>query len=119
MRWVGGLWVAGALALSGLPPFATGLGKAVTEEAAGGLLGVVFVAVSAVTAGAALRVAARVFLGAGKRPEEEPVYETKGEQAGPETRGRIRRVPTTMTAVPTLCSSERSRRVWHRESPRP
>jgi multicomponent Na+:H+ antiporter subunit D len=102
LRWVGGLFVAGALALSGLPPFATGLGKAVTEEAAGGLLAVVYVTVSAVTAGAALRVAGRVFLGAGERPGDESAYETKGGHEEPETKGPIRRVPTTMTAVPTV-----------------
>ncbi|MFB6703245.1 complex I subunit 5 family protein [Streptomyces sp. NPDC056333] len=101
LRWVGVLFATGALALSGLPPFGTGLGKAVTEEAAGGLLAVVFVAVSAVTAGAVLRVAARVFLGAGRRPEAEPAHETKGEDEEPETKGRIGRVPMTMTAVPT------------------
>lgn len=101
LRWVGVMFATGALALSGLPPFGTGLGKAVTEEAAGGLLAVVFVAVSAVTAGAVLRVAARVFLGAGKRPEAEPAHETKGEDEEPETKGRIGRVPMTMTAVPT------------------
>ncbi|MFE4960043.1 complex I subunit 5 family protein [Streptomyces sp. NPDC056653] len=101
LRWVGVLFATGALALSGLPPFGTGLGKAVTEEAAGGLLALVFVVVSAVTAGAVLRVAARVFLGAGKRPEAEPAHETKGEDEEPETKGRIGRVPTTMTAVPT------------------
>ncbi|MEU0785509.1 complex I subunit 5 family protein [Streptomyces sp. NPDC006173] len=102
LRWVGVLFTAGAFALSGLPPFATGLGKAVTEEAAGGLLAVVFVAVSAVTAGAVLRVAARVFLGAGRRPRAEPAYETTGEDEEPETEGPIGRVPTTMIAVPTV-----------------
>ncbi|MGQ4378657.1 complex I subunit 5 family protein [Streptomyces sp. SAS_267] len=102
LRWVGGLFVAGALALSGLPPFATGLGKAVTEETAGGFLAVVYVAVSAVTAGAALRVAARVFLGAGERPRDESAYETKGRREEPETKGPIRRVPVTMAAVPAV-----------------
>ena len=41
----------------------TALGKSVTEEAVGGPLTVLYVLASAVTAGAVLRVAARVFLG--------------------------------------------------------
>ncbi|MEU0039807.1 proton-conducting transporter membrane subunit [Streptomyces sp. NPDC006333] len=102
LKWVGTLFVAGALALSGLPPFATSLGKGVAEEAAGSLLTIVFVTVSAVTAGAVLRVAARVFLGWGQKPEAEPACETKGEEEEPETKERINRVPTTMTAVPTI-----------------
>src|SRR5262249_23264171 len=57
-------FVVGALALAGLPPFGTGLGKAVSEEAAGAehawLVGL-FVAVSAVTGGSVLRAALRVF----------------------------------------------------------
>lgn len=59
---------AGALGLAGLPPFGTALGKAVAEEAVGGPLTVVYVAASAITAGAVLRVTARVFLGLGPRP---------------------------------------------------
>ncbi|MEU6578593.1 proton-conducting transporter membrane subunit [Streptomyces sp. NPDC046805] len=99
---VAGLFVVGGLALTGLPPFGSGLGKAVTEEAAGGRLTVVFVAVSAVTGGAVLRVAARVFGGLGARPTEEPSHETKGEDEEPETKGRLRRVPDTMLAVPAV-----------------
>ncbi|KUF12971.1 complex I subunit 5 family protein [Streptomyces silvensis] len=94
------LFVAGALALAGLPPFGSGLGKAVTEHAAGIPLTVVFVVVSAVTGGALLRVAARVFAGAGPRPADGSAYETSGEHEEPETRGLLRRVPDTMLAVP-------------------
>ncbi|MEW2316394.1 complex I subunit 5 family protein [Streptomyces bauhiniae] len=103
---VAGLFTVGGLALAGLPPFGTGLGKAATEEAAGGALTVVFVAVSAVTGGAVLRVAARVFGGLGARPGEEPpgetAYETKGGGEEPETAGLLRRVPDTMLAVPAV-----------------
>ncbi|MGW4223211.1 complex I subunit 5 family protein [Streptomyces bauhiniae] len=103
---VAGLFTVGGLALAGLPPFGTGLGKAATEEAAGGALTVLFVAVSAVTGGAVLRVAARVFGGLGARPGEEPpsetAYETKGGGEEPETAGLLRRVPDTMLAVPTV-----------------
>ncbi|MEU9101974.1 complex I subunit 5 family protein [Streptomyces sp. NPDC048361] len=97
---VAALFTVGALALAGLPPFGTGLGKSLTEESAGGAFTVLFVAVSAVTAGATLRVAARVFLGLGPRPLGDPGYETSGDDEEPETEGRIGRVPVTMTAVP-------------------
>jgi len=102
LRRVGALFVTGALVLAGLPPFGTGLGKSVTEEAAGGALSVAFVAVSAITAGAVLRVAARVFFGLGQRPVGESAHETRGKDEEPETRERIRRVPATMTVVPAL-----------------
>ncbi|MEU9209817.1 complex I subunit 5 family protein [Streptomyces sp. NPDC048415] len=102
LRGVAVLFVVGGLALSGLPPFGTGLGKAVTEEAVGGPLIVLFVAVSAVTAGAVLRVAARVFFGLGPRPSDESSYETTGTGEEPESRHRLNRVPDTMTAVPAL-----------------
>ncbi len=105
LRGVAALFGAGALGLAGLPPFGTGLGKALTEEAAGPALSVLFVAVSTVTAGAVLRVGARVFLGLGPKPEEDPSYEpyeTTGSGERPETRRRLKRVPDTMTAVPAL-----------------
>ncbi|GAA3836016.1 complex I subunit 5 family protein [Streptomyces phyllanthi] len=104
LRGVAVLFLVGALALGGLPPFGTALGKAVTEEAVGGPLTVLYVAVSAITAGAVLRVAARVFLGLGPQPGEtpSPAYETTGAGEEPETRHRLGRVPGTMTAVPAL-----------------
>ncbi|WP_065966316.1 complex I subunit 5 family protein [Streptomyces sparsogenes] len=99
----GVLFTVGGLALSGLPPFGTGLGKALAEEAAGqaaGWLPALFVLVSAVTGGAVLRVALRVFAGAGRPPRAaEDGPETTGE-AEPETGGRLRRVPVPMLAVP-------------------
>ena len=102
LRGVAALFVAGGLALAGLPPFGTGLGKAVSEEALGGLLTVLFVAVSAATGGAVLRVAARVFFGLGPIPPDDSSYETTGTEEEPETRHRLKRVPDTMTAVPAL-----------------
>ncbi|MFJ8137828.1 complex I subunit 5 family protein [Streptomyces sp. NPDC096013] len=102
LRAVAVLYVVGALSLAGLPPFGIGLGKAVLEEAVGGPLTVLVVAVSAVTAGAVLRVAARVFFGLGPRPGDESSYETTGEREEPETRNRLSRVPDTMTAVPAV-----------------
>ncbi|UNO38829.1 complex I subunit 5 family protein [Streptomyces sp. MST-110588] len=72
---IGVLYGLGGLALAGLPLFATGLGKALTEEAAGVGPTVLFVAVSAVTGGAVLRAAARVFLGLGERSGSTPPYD--------------------------------------------
>jgi multicomponent Na+:H+ antiporter subunit D len=74
----------------------------VLEEAVGGPLTVLIVAVSAVTAGAVLRVAARVFFGLGPPPGDDSSYETTGVDEEPETRRRLSRVPDTMTAVPAV-----------------
>ncbi|MFE5812465.1 complex I subunit 5 family protein [Streptomyces sp. NPDC056479] len=102
LRGVAVLYAVGGLALAGLPPFGTGFGKAVTEEAVGGPLTVLYVTASAVTAGAVLRVAARVFLGLGPAPEDGTEYETTGIEERPETRHRLGRIPDTMTAVPAV-----------------
>ncbi|MFI6567339.1 complex I subunit 5 family protein [Streptomyces sp. NPDC050534] len=102
LRPVAVMYVVGALGLAGLPPFGTALGKAVTEEAVGGPLTVLFVAASALTAGAVLRVAARVFFGLGPAPQDEGAYETTGSGEQPETGRLIRHVPDTMTAVPAV-----------------
>ncbi|MBZ4019288.1 complex I subunit 5 family protein [Streptomyces purpurogeneiscleroticus] len=100
LRLTAGYFVAGGLALAGLPPFGTALGKAVTEEAAGPWLAAVFVLVSAVTGGAVLRVAARVFGGFGAAPADDTECETSGEREQPETEQQLTRVPDTMLAVP-------------------
>ncbi|MGW2567182.1 complex I subunit 5 family protein [Streptomyces sp. NPDC001537] len=102
LRGVAVLYAAGALGLAGLPPFGTALGKSVAEEAVGGPLSVVYVAASAVTAGAVLRVAARVFLGLGPTPPDHGAYETTGSGEEPETGHRVSRVPGPMTVVPTV-----------------
>jgi multicomponent Na+:H+ antiporter subunit D len=102
LRGVAVMYVAGALGLAGLPPFGTALGKSLTEEAAGGPLTVLYVAASAVTAAAVLRVAARVFFGLGPGPREGAEYETTGSGEQPETGRRLSRVPDTMTAVPAV-----------------
>ncbi|GAB1325989.1 complex I subunit 5 family protein [Streptomyces sennicomposti] len=107
LRGVGVMFAVGALALAGLPPFGTGLGKAVSEEAVGGPLTVLYVAASALTGAAVLRVAARVFLGLGPRPEERDDEEgdedrTSGSDEEPETRQRLDHVPATMRSVPAV-----------------
>lgn len=102
LRGVAVMYVLGGLALAGLPPFGTALGKAVAEEAGGGPLTVLYVAGSAVTAAAVLRVAAGVFLGLGPTPPDQGDFETTGSGEQPETGHRIRRIPDTMTAVPAV-----------------
>ncbi|MFF2618914.1 complex I subunit 5 family protein [Kitasatospora sp. NPDC058046] len=104
LRTVGVLFVAGALALAGMPPFGTGLGKALSEEAAGHWqpwLPAVFVAASAATGAAALRAALRIFFGIGPAPHSRPDEdETTGEGEEPEIRSPQRALPRTMTIVP-------------------
>ncbi|MEU9445145.1 complex I subunit 5 family protein [Streptomyces sp. NPDC048304] len=103
LRMTGVMFAVGALGLAGLPPFGTGLGKAVSEEAVGGPLTVVYVAASAITAGAVLRVAARVFLGLGPQPDEAgSELETSGSKEEPETTGPLSRIPDTMRTVPAV-----------------
>ena len=103
MPW---LWLLGGLALAGLPPFGTGLGKAVSEEA-GSAAGyawvpVLFVAVSALTGGAVLRATGRIFFALGPQPERrEGRDETSGSEEEPEVPGRLPRVRVTML-VPIL-----------------
>ncbi|MFI8455369.1 hypothetical protein [Kitasatospora sp. NPDC085464] len=96
LRLPGLLFGLGAPALAGLPLFGTGLGKAVTEEAAGhelAWLPAVFVLVSALTGGAVLRAALRVFAGAGLPPREHP------EGRRHQRRGRGARGPGTLLAA--------------------
>ncbi|MFF7356784.1 MULTISPECIES: complex I subunit 5 family protein [Streptomyces] len=103
LRTTAVLFAVGALGLAGLPPFGIALGKAVTEEAVGGPLTVVYVAASAITAGAVLRVTARVFLGLGPCPQDaDSDVETSGSGEEPETAGLLSRIPDTMTTVPAL-----------------
>ncbi|MGW2765840.1 complex I subunit 5 family protein [Streptomyces sp. NPDC001275] len=104
LRPVGVLFAAGALAVAGLPPFGTGLGKALTEDAAGHWqpwLPAVFVAASAVTGAAVLRAGLRVFWGTGPVPRSRPgEQETTGEGEEPEIRAPRRTLPPAMTLVP-------------------
>lgn len=103
---LGVLFVLGALALAGLPPFGTGLGKALGEAAAGrsqAWLPAVYVITSALTGGAVLRAALRIFWGAGPAPHSRPgEAETSGEGEDPEVREPGRALPPMMVAVPAL-----------------
>jgi multicomponent Na+:H+ antiporter subunit D len=102
---MGWLLVAGALALAGLPPFGTALGKAIAEDAGSSAgyewVPVLFVGVSALTAGAILRVAARVYWGLGPKPVEWSQARSSGSVNDPED--RLQRLPATMAiAIGTL-----------------
>jgi multicomponent Na+:H+ antiporter subunit D len=89
----------GALALAGLPPFGTGLGKALSEESSG--LAVLFVLVSAATGGAVLRASLRIHFGLGPRPDDTDVDTTKG--ADEKQEGRFpQRLPATMVGAIVL-----------------
>lgn len=108
MRFTAALTVIGGIALAGLPPFATGLGKAITEEAglAAGYpwLIAVFVGASALTGAAVLRMAARVFFGLGTPAAEDPTSrfdddESETEVDGEEPTGRV---PHTMLIPPAV-----------------
>lgn len=103
-RALGVLIALGGAALAGLPPFGTALGKSLAEDA-GSSAGyfwfpALFVGVSALTGGAVLRVAARVFLGAGSRPPETRGQRAAEEKAPP---GRLgERAPGAWIAVAVL-----------------
>jgi multicomponent Na+:H+ antiporter subunit D len=90
LRWTPWLAVAGGFALAGMPPFATALGKSVAEEAgsSGGLpwAPALFVAVSALTGGAVLRAAGRVYFGLGPPPQRD-TSQVEGESAEQEAPG--------------------------------
>lgn len=92
------LFFASALGLAGLPPFGTALGKSLIEDATlvhGFDWGpVLFVLVSAVTAGAVLRAGLRIYFGLGPEPAADDADKTKGEEE-PDT-PRLQRVPFTM-----------------------
>ncbi|MEU1116476.1 MULTISPECIES: complex I subunit 5 family protein [unclassified Streptomyces] len=102
----GAVFLVGGLALAGLPPFGTALGKSLTEHAASlehAWLPAVFVVVSAVTGGAVLRAGLRVFFGTGVRVARGPAEEMSGAREDPEvTEAAERRVPRPMLAVPRL-----------------
>ncbi|GAB2743479.1 complex I subunit 5 family protein [Sinomonas soli] len=98
---LGGAFLVAAAALAGAPPFATGLGKAITEHAlteSGRVWGMaLMIAVSALTAGAVLRVGLRIFLGLGSPPEGIEAEGMSGDEEMIEVRIGRRRVPPSMS----------------------
>ena len=94
---MGALLIIGALGLAGLPPFGTALGKALSEDAAStagyGWAPFLFVAVSALTGGAVLRVAGRIYFSMGPRPQERSQVRASGND---DQEPRLQRLPWTM-----------------------
>jgi len=105
LRLLTWLWMICGLALAGLPPFGTFTGKSLGEEALvasgyhwGPLL---FVLVSAVTAGTVLRAGLRVFFGVGERVrhDDAPGPESENEEPETEHETRLAHTPIQMTAA--------------------
>jgi multicomponent Na+:H+ antiporter subunit D len=97
LRGTGLTFIVGALALAGLPPFATALGEGSISGAATdsgfGWVPVILAAVSILTAGAVLRAGAGIFGGWGQRRETSPPI-SRGILR--ETEGPLQRTPATM-----------------------
>jgi multicomponent Na+:H+ antiporter subunit D len=113
--WTFGLFVAGALALAGVPPFAGFLGKALMEEAGNqaglGWLALVYLVVSALTLAALLRATGRIFLGWGPaEPAPAEAGDTAAATEGPEQEREIvaprpRRLVTLLTPPAVLLAA--------------
>jgi multicomponent Na+:H+ antiporter subunit D len=105
LKFTGICFGMGGLLLAGLPPFGPWLGKALIDEASAShsyhwVVVVVFVVVSAVTGGAVVRAAGRVFAGwspPGDEEEEEFPFD-EPEKGHTETRGPHDVTPWTMVA---------------------
>jgi multicomponent Na+:H+ antiporter subunit D len=101
---VGVLMAIGAVLLTSVPPFTSFAGKSLVEDAAStagyGWLVAVFVIVSALTGGAVLRVAGRVFLGWGPSEGPDPSQARAAEERVDETRGERDNTPPLMVIVP-------------------
>jgi multicomponent Na+:H+ antiporter subunit D len=105
LPFTGTIFVVGGLALAGLPPFGTFLGKSMIEEAALDqgytLVPALFTLASIFTAGTVLRAAGRVFLGWGQVPERDPLSEQADLETEPEAEGACGRAPAVLL-VPVL-----------------
>ena len=103
---LGVLFTAGAVLLSAPPPFTLFAGKSLVESAASsagyGWLTVVFVLVSAATAGAVLRVCGRVFLGWGPSEGPDPNQARAAEERVDETRDQRDHTPALMLVTPAV-----------------
>jgi multicomponent Na+:H+ antiporter subunit D len=100
LRYTGMAFALTGLALAGLPPFGTALGKTLMEHAAEEVHASwtfwVFAFASLVTGAAVLRAAGRVFLGWGEREATESPAEVEADVEGTETRGARDRTPIPM-----------------------
>jgi multicomponent Na+:H+ antiporter subunit D len=101
LRWTGATFVLGGLLLASLPLSGAFLGKSMVEDALvasgnGWATGAILVS-SALTGGAVLLAAARVFRGAGRRPQTDRYTEEEGHE--PEAAQAPRnRTPAVMIA---------------------
>ena len=109
LPFTGALLAVGALSFAALPPFGTFLGKSMLEDeltvTGYGAVIVVLIATSALTAGAVLRMVARVFLGWGpaadhpRATEEETQPE---EEGGPDSTPAVMFVPAALLLAAAL-----------------
>jgi multicomponent Na+:H+ antiporter subunit D len=104
---VGVLMVVGALLLAAIPPFTTFMGKSLLEagsSAVGGYgwLIAVYVFISAVTGGAVLRIAGRVFLGWGPSEGPHPEQARAAEERVSEDIGGPGHTRLLMVVVPAV-----------------
>jgi multicomponent Na+:H+ antiporter subunit D len=103
---VGVLFAVGALLLAAAPPFTTFMGKSLLESASSesgyGWLVVLFFLVSALTAGAILRVTGRVFMGWGRAQGPDPSQARAAEERVDEERDARDHTPVLMIAVPAV-----------------
>jgi len=105
LPFTGAVYAIGALALASLPPFGTFLGKSLVEDAAvkegWGWVIPVFIFASAVTGGAVLRSAGRVFLGLGQAGQSRPAFELDADDQSETGENRHDRTPPVLF-VPAL-----------------
>jgi multicomponent Na+:H+ antiporter subunit D len=101
---VGVLFSVGGVLLAAAPPFTAFAGKSLLDSAASdagyGWLTALFVIVSALTGGAVLRVAGRVFLGWGPSEGPDPSQARAAHERVDETRDERDHTPLVMVVVP-------------------
>jgi multicomponent Na+:H+ antiporter subunit D len=107
LPWVTGpLFALGGLLLAACPVFTTFAGKSLLDESSSGAgqgwLVAVFIAVSALTGGAVLRVAARTFLGWGPSEGPDPLQARAAQELGDELNEPREHTPAPMLAVPAV-----------------
>ena len=97
LRFTGVLYLIGAMALAGLPPFGTYAGKALMEEAATKSgrewLNALMLITSAMTGGAVLRAGGRIFLGWGMPENQDADTPNKEEK---EVKENYNRAPAVL-----------------------
>ena len=99
----GGLFALGGLALAGLPPFGTQLGKGVVEDASGyPWLPWLFAFAGLMTGAAVLRATGRIFLGWGPKPRHPSRRTATWGEEDRETTSAFGRTPAVLIAPAVL-----------------